>query len=78
MADVAQTEDLTNPLHLNIDELTQASIEGSGVFDVMLRSVRAHLTDEFNKNRIRGADYANVYLGGLNATLAQATAYALA
>lgn len=62
---------------LEIDELTQATLEGTGVFDVMMRSVKGHLEGEFKANRIRGADYANVYLGSLTAVLGQASAYAL-
>lgn len=62
---------------ISIDELTTATVDGTGVFDVMMRAVKSHLEAEFRAQRIRGADYANVYLGSLTAVLGQSNAYAL-
>jgi hypothetical protein len=55
-----------------LTELTEASLTGKGVFDVLMAAQREHLDAEFNKNRIRGPEYATVYLGSLEATLATA------
>lgn len=54
---------------LVVADLTQATLEGSGVFDVLMRANKAHLEAEFNKNRIKGPEYATVYLGSLNTVM---------
>lgn len=55
-----------------VEELTTATVEGEGVFDVLMRSVASHLDVELKKNSISGNNYANVYLGGLQQTLQSA------
>lgn len=54
---------------LVISDLTQATLDGSGVFDVVMRANKAHLEAEFTKGRIKGAEYSTVYLGGLSTVL---------
>lgn len=54
---------------INISALTSGSVNGTGVFDVMMRAMSAQLEDQAKKNRITGAEYAKVYLGGLNAVM---------
>lgn len=61
-----------------IDELTDGNIDGKGVFDVMLRSVRSHIREEFDAGRIRGTDYANVFSLAVTQVMDQATNYAIA
>lgn len=61
-----------------IDELTEGSLLGGGVFDVMIATVKAHLREEFDAERIRGTDYANVFANSVTAIMAQASQYALA
>lgn len=46
----------------NIHELTDGTLGGTGVFDVLMDSVKAHLWHEYDKQRIRGTDYANAYI----------------
>ena len=48
--------------------------EGTGTFDVMMRTVKLHLQQEFDKGRITGSDYATVYLGAMGNTMQQALA----
>ena len=52
-----------------ISDLTQTTLDGSGVFDVLMRATKAHLESEFSKNRIKGAEYSSVYLGSLQAVM---------
>ena len=52
-----------------LDDLTTATIDGPGVFDVLMRANKAHLESEFTKGRIKGPEYATVYLGSLEAVL---------
>ena len=60
---------------LNIDELTTGSLTGTGVFDVLLQTLRLHLDREFTSGRITGTAYATVYSQALIAFLQQATGY---
>lgn len=64
---------------LDIDNITNSSEtdKGTGVFDRLLASVELHIQEEFRAGRITGADYANVYLGAMQAALAQAVNFVL-
>ena len=48
-----------------VSDLTQATINGTGIFDVLMRANAAHLEAEFAKGRIKGPEYSTVYLGSL-------------
>jgi len=61
----------------NVDELTEGTLTGKGVFDVLLQTLRLHLDREFNSNRITGTAYATVYSQAITAFLAQAAQYAI-
>lgn len=63
---------------LAISTLTEATTEGTGVFDVLMRANKAHLEAEFNKNRIKGPEYATVYLGSLTQVLQTSVQFLLA
>lgn len=52
-----------------INDLTEAKLAGTGVFDVLMRATKAHLDEEFSKNRIKGAEYSTVYLGSLESVM---------
>lgn len=52
-----------------LTDLTQASINGTGVFDTLMRAVREHLENEFKLGRIKGPEYSTVYLGSLDSVL---------
>ena len=54
---------------ITLAQLTEGTVTGSGVFDVLMKSTKAHLEQEFAANRIRGTDYANVYLGSMNSAM---------
>jgi hypothetical protein len=57
--------------------LTDATLTGTGVFDVLMRANKAHLEAEFAKNRIKGPEYATVYLGALTQVLQVAMTFTL-
>lgn len=61
-------------------ELTEGenTLTGSGVFDTMMKAVRSHLGGEYDKQRIKGTDYANVYLGAMTEVLGQSASFLLA
>lgn len=52
-----------------LSDLTEAKVTGTGAFDVLMKAAKAHLDEEWSKNRIRGAEYSQVYLGSLTAIL---------
>lgn len=62
---------------LNIEELTQTTVDGTGVLDTLLRTMKVHLDAEFKAGRLRGPDYATAYIGSYTATLQTAVQYAL-
>lgn len=65
----------TSPITLA--DLTQARVDGTGAFDTLMRSMVSHLELEFNKGRLRGADYANVYLNSLTPVLQNSVVFLL-
>lgn len=50
---------------LTTTDLTSATLDGTGVFDVLMKANKAHLEAEFAKGRLKGAEYSEVYLGSL-------------
>lgn len=54
---------------ITVGTLTESSIAGAGVFDVLMRATKAHLDEEFKANRIRGPEYSTVYLGSIQAVM---------
>ena len=61
----------------DITQLTTMSLDGTGVFDALMRSVELHLQEEFTEGRINQEEYSQVYLGALGIVLPQAVAYLL-
>lgn len=58
--------------------LTSADLEGTGVFDLLMKANKAHLDAEFAKGRIKGSEYATVYLGSLTQVMQTALGFLLA
>lgn len=63
---------------LDTTDLTTIQLAGTGVLDVLLQTMRTHLNDQFDKQRIRGVEYAETYLGAYTATLNAAISFLLA
>jgi hypothetical protein len=62
---------------ITLADLTQAKVEGTGAFDTLMRAMVGHLEKEFQENRLRGADYANVYLNAMTPVLQNAVVFLL-
>lgn len=62
---------------ITLPDLTQAKVDGTGVFDTVMRAMVGHLEVEFSKGRLRGADYAQVYLSSLTPVLTNAVNFLL-
>ena len=65
-----------------LTDLTNGSIvnqewQGTGVFDVLIAAVNKNIEIQYQKGRITGNDYAQVYLGGMQAVLQQAMQWVL-
>lgn len=56
-------------------ELTTTEIDGTGTFDLMMVAVKGHMEQEYIAGRIRGAEYAQVYLGAITAVMQNATQF---
>lgn len=57
------------------EDLTTKVVGGSGIFDELMSAANAHLDNQWDKDRITGTQYAEVYLGQLTAVLAQAVTF---
>ena len=57
--------------------LTAGSIDGDGVFDELMRSVKSHLQTELDSGNLTSNNFAAVYTGALQYTLSEASGYLL-
>ena len=62
---------------ITIGDITTNAMNGTGYYDVLMKSTGVQIQNEFNSGRITGNDYSQVYLGGLQAVLQQSVAFAL-
>jgi len=61
----------------DITYLTQGTLNGQGVFDLLMAASKAHLEAEYSKNRIKGPEYSQVYLGSMTAVMQAALTFLL-
>lgn len=61
----------------DISELTSGTLEGTGVLDVLLKTVNAHLADQFKKERIRGTEYASAFVELYQACMTNAVGFVM-
>ena len=64
-------------IDIQITDVTTGAINGTGVFDKLMSTVKAHIAEEYDKGRIKGQDYATVYLGMIQSVLQQSIEYVL-
>ncbi len=67
MAFEIETNDLTNADTLN----------GTGVFDLLMKSASAHIIEQYENSRITDTDYASVYLGAMERVLQNSVQFLL-
>lgn len=51
--------------------------DGTGAFDVLMKTIQLHLDEQHQLDRITGSDYATVYLGAMQSAMQQAIQFAL-
>ena len=64
-------------LRPHFSDLTTGQLNGFGLFDELMQTVKQHLLEEYSTQRIKGAEYSKVYLGSMEATLQNAVQYLL-
>ena len=52
-----------------VKDFTEAVIGGAGVYDVLMKANAGYMEQEYNKSRLRGPEYASVYLGMIDNTM---------
>lgn len=57
--------------------LTTGEVEGSGVFDELMRTVKSHVRNEMQDGKINGEAYAQVYLGAIQSAMQTALQFTL-
>ena len=62
---------------LTADDLTERAIGGNGMFDALMESVKVHLKEEYDKNRISGAEYTKAYIALTQSALSSSVQYLL-
>lgn len=62
---------------ITLSEVSTGTVDGTGVFDLLMQATKAHLQEEYNKQRIRGSDYATLYSQSIQAVLAQSMQFVL-
>jgi len=61
----------------DVDRLTTAAVDGTGVFDVLMQTTKAHLLEEYEAGRIDTNQYSELYLGAFSVVLQQSVTYLL-
>ena len=61
----------------DVSRLTTASVDGTGVFDVLMKAVKQHLLEEYNADRVTGDEYTKLYLGTMTAVMQTSVQYIL-
>lgn len=65
------------PSALTLDQLTEGSIEGNGVFDKIMKAYDAHLKEQYQRNRITGDAYAKTYSALVESAMGAAVQFLL-
>lgn len=56
-------------------DLTEVSLDGSGVFDLLMRSYKAHLKQEYDSHRITGNEYTKAYIALTESAMSQSVQF---
>lgn len=62
---------------INTADLTTQVIDGTGVFDALMHTVKLHLQEEFDASRISGSDYTSAYIQLMGTAMQVAVQYAV-
>ena len=64
---------------INFNDVTNATTieDGTGYFDKLMNTVNIQIDKQYQKGRLKGSDYANVYLGSIQSAMVEAFKFAL-
>lgn len=62
---------------IEVEDLTTVAIDGTGVFDKLMQTMRLHLAEEFNKGRLKGQEYSQVLSSSFTAVLQNSVMFLL-
>lgn len=62
---------------ITVDALTTRVVNGEGVFDALMQATNAHIKEQYEKNRITGADYSKVYIASIQQAMGAAVQFLL-
>ena len=64
---------------INFKEITNATTvtDGTGYFDSIMDTLTIHIEAQHAKGRLKGTDYANVYLGAMQSAMTEAFQFAM-
>ncbi len=62
---------------IEVDDLTTVALNGTGVFDKLMQTLRLHLKDEHDKGRLKGQEYASVLSSSFAAIMQNAVLFLL-
>ena len=60
---------------VNVEALTESTIEGRGVYDAMMRAIGVQLQSQWEKGYIVGQEYATVYTSAIVAAMGQSVEF---
>ena len=70
--------DIRNRVHkVEIADVTTGIVNGTGAFDQFMKSAAAHLREEYDKNRITGADYTKAWISLMESSMNQAVVFTI-
>lgn len=62
---------------LTLDSLTTGEVGGTGAFDVLMESINNHLKNEYDNNRISGAEFTRAYIALTESAMANSVQFLL-
>ncbi len=65
------------PTKISNSEVTTKEVGGTGMFDQLMSSVKAHLKEEYEKGRITGAEYTKAYTELVTAAMSSSIQFVL-
>ena len=65
--------------NIQFSNLTNATTptDGTGYLDKLLKTINLHVDDQYKKGRLKGPDYASVYLGSIQSAISQSLEFLL-
>ena len=78
LVDVTPEEVCPKPcVEVTIEDMTTGTLDGTGVFDKLMYTVRLHLIREHDAGRITGASFTEAYIASMQAVLGTSVQFAL-